>query len=53
MTTWYLAKQISKNYTKFVKIDDYKKVMAELISRFIHSKICYTPSLHDQLWKNR
>lgn len=30
MTTWYLAKQISKNYTKFVKIDDYKKVMAEL-----------------------
>ena len=24
MTTWYLAKQISKNYTKFVKIDDYK-----------------------------
>ena len=30
MTTWYLAKQISKNYTKFVKIDDYKKVLAEL-----------------------
>ena len=30
MTTWYLAKQISKNYTKFVKIDNYKKVMAEL-----------------------
>ncbi|KAB1157644.1 KUP/HAK/KT family potassium transporter [Flavobacterium luteum] len=30
MSTWYMAKQISKNYTKFVKIDDYKKVMAEL-----------------------
>ena len=30
MTTWYLAKQISKNYTKFVKIDNYKKVLAEL-----------------------
>ena len=30
MTTWYLAKQISKNYTKFVKIDSYKKVLAEL-----------------------
>ncbi len=30
MATWFLAKQISKNYTKFVKIDDYKKVMAEL-----------------------
>lgn len=30
MTTWYFAKQISKNYTKFVKINDYKKVMAEL-----------------------
>ncbi|MBU3681806.1 MAG: potassium transporter Kup [Flavobacterium sp.] len=30
MTTWYLAKQISKNYTKFVKIEDYKKVLAEL-----------------------
>lgn len=30
MTIWYLAKQISKSYTKFVKIDDYKKVMAEL-----------------------
>ncbi len=30
MTTWYMAKQISKNYTKFVKIDNYKKVLAEL-----------------------
>lgn len=30
MGTWYLAKQISKNYTKIVKIDDYKKVLAEL-----------------------
>jgi KUP system potassium uptake protein len=30
MTTWYLAKQISKNYTKIVKIDDYKKVLGEL-----------------------
>ena len=30
MTIWYMAKQISKSYTKFVKIDDYKKVMAEL-----------------------
>lgn len=30
MTTWHLAKQISKNYTKFVKIDDYKKVLQEL-----------------------
>lgn len=30
MTIWYRAKQISKSYTKFVKIDDYKKVMAEL-----------------------
>ena len=30
MTTWYLAKEISKNYTKYVKIDDYKKVLAEL-----------------------
>ena len=26
MTTWYFAKQISKNYTKFVGINDYKKV---------------------------
>jgi KUP system potassium uptake protein len=30
MATWYLAKQISKNYTKIVKIGDYKKVLAEL-----------------------
>lgn len=30
MSTWYLAKKISKNYTKIVKIDDYKKVLAEL-----------------------
>ena len=30
MSTWYLAKQISKNYTKMVKIDNYKKVLAEL-----------------------
>ena len=30
MATWYLAKQISKNYTKIVKIDDYKKVLSEL-----------------------
>ena len=30
MSTWYLAKQISKNYTKIVKIDNYKKVLAEL-----------------------
>ena len=30
MSTWYLAKQISKTYTKIVKIDSYKKVLAEL-----------------------
>ncbi len=30
MSTWYLAKKISKNYTKMVKIDTYKKVLAEL-----------------------
>ena len=30
MSTWFLAKKISKNYTKIVKIDDYKKVLAEL-----------------------
>ncbi|MFY8180677.1 MAG: KUP/HAK/KT family potassium transporter [Flavobacterium sp.] len=30
MSTWYLAKQISKTYTKIVKIDTYKKVLAEL-----------------------
>ena len=30
MTIWYLAKKISKNYTKIVKIDTYRKVLAEL-----------------------
>ena len=30
MATWFMAKQISHNYTKIVKIDDYKKVLAEL-----------------------
>jgi KUP system potassium uptake protein len=30
MSTWFLAKKISKTYTKIVKIDDYKKVLAEL-----------------------
>ena len=30
MTIWYLAKKINKNYTKIVKIDDYKKVLMEL-----------------------
>jgi KUP system potassium uptake protein len=30
MTTWFLAKRISKNYTKIVQIADYKKVLAEL-----------------------
>jgi KUP system potassium uptake protein len=30
MSIWYLAKRISKNYTKMVKIDSYKKVLAEL-----------------------
>lgn len=30
MTIWYMAKQISKNYTKIVKIEDYKKVLVEL-----------------------
>ncbi len=30
MTIWYVAKKISKNYTKIVKIDHYKKVLAEL-----------------------
>lgn len=30
MSTWYLAKKINKNYTKIVKINDYKKVLAEL-----------------------
>lgn len=30
MTIWHTAKKISKNYTKVVKIDHYKKVLAEL-----------------------
>lgn len=30
MTVWYRAKQINKSYTKFVKFDDYKKVLSEL-----------------------
>ena len=30
MTVWFLAKKISKSYTKDVKIDTYKKVLAEL-----------------------
>ncbi len=30
MSTWFLAKRISHNYTKIVKIDSYKKVLAEL-----------------------
>lgn len=30
MSTWFMAKKISKNYTKMVRIDDYKKVLAEL-----------------------
>ncbi|TDD77405.1 KUP/HAK/KT family potassium transporter [Flavobacterium caseinilyticum] len=30
MTIWYLAKKISKSYTKIVKIEDYKKVLIEL-----------------------
>jgi KUP system potassium uptake protein len=30
MSTWFLAKKISKNYTKIVKIESYKKVLAEL-----------------------
>ncbi len=30
MTIWFMAKKISKNYTKVVKIDSYKKVLAEL-----------------------
>lgn len=32
MAVWYRAKKISKQYTQFVKIDTYKKVMAELSS---------------------
>ena len=30
MTVWFLAKKISRNYTKIVKIESYKKVLAEL-----------------------
>ncbi len=30
MAIWYRAKKISKSYTKMVKIDNYKKVLAEL-----------------------
>ena len=30
MTVWFMAKKISKAYTKIVKIDSYKKVLAEL-----------------------
>ncbi|WNM17968.1 KUP/HAK/KT family potassium transporter [Flavobacterium capsici] len=30
MSTYYLAKKISKTYTKIVKIENYKKVLAEL-----------------------
>ena len=30
MAIWFTAKRISKNYTKIVKIDNYKKVLAEL-----------------------
>ncbi|HKX85414.1 MAG TPA: KUP/HAK/KT family potassium transporter [Flavobacterium sp.] len=30
MTIWHMAKRISKEYTKIVKIDNYKKVLAEL-----------------------
>lgn len=30
MTVWFMAKKISKTYTKIVKIETYKKVLAEL-----------------------
>jgi KUP system potassium uptake protein len=30
MTIWHLAKKISRDYTKFVKIDSYRKVLVEL-----------------------
>ena len=30
MATWYMAKKISHSYTKIVKIETYKKVLAEL-----------------------
>lgn len=32
MATWFIAKKISKTYTKLVKIADYKKVLIELSS---------------------
>ena len=32
MATWFRAKKISKNYTKMVKIEDYRKVLGELSS---------------------
>jgi KUP system potassium uptake protein len=32
MSTWYLAKKISKSYTKIEKIENYKKVLVELSS---------------------
>jgi KUP system potassium uptake protein len=34
MATWHKAKRISKSYTNFKKIDDYKKVLAELSNDF-------------------
>ena len=34
MTIWFLAKQINKNYTKIVKVADFKKVLIELSSDF-------------------
>ena len=34
MATWFNAKKISKSYTKFVRIDHYKKVLAELSEDF-------------------
>ena len=34
MATWYRAKRISKNYTKMVKIENYKKVLQELSNDF-------------------
>ncbi len=30
MTIWFFAKKINKNYTKIVKLEDYKKVLSEL-----------------------
>lgn len=34
MSIWNNAKKINKSYTKFVKIDDYKKVLVELSNDF-------------------